>query len=88
MTTMHKIKWFTLSAIAILFVIVAVQNTGATIVQFIGWKFEVPRMALISGVALGGFVAGALAVLLVQRNQYQLHQPPVEPSPQDSKVET
>ena len=40
MTTIHKIKWFTLSAIVILFLLVVIQNTGVTRVRFMGWEAE------------------------------------------------
>lgn len=73
MTTIHKIKWFTLSLIVILFVIAAIQNTGVTSVRFMGWEAEAPRILLISGVGLAGFVAGVLAVLLVLRRHHQSH---------------
>ncbi|MDA8633092.1 hypothetical protein N9406_03160 [Verrucomicrobiales bacterium] len=71
MTKIHKIKWATLSVIAILFLILLFQNTGVISLRFMGWDFEVPRLILISSVGLGGFVAGVLSVLLVQRNQHQ-----------------
>ena len=69
MTTIHKIKWFALSAIILLFIITAFQNTGMTDVLFLGWHAEAPRLILISGVGLGGFLAGVLSVLLIQRRQ-------------------
>lgn len=72
MTTIHKIKWFTLSVIFLLFVMAAFQNTGMTDVRFMGWHAEAPRLLLLSGIGLGGFVAGAISVLLIQRR----HCPP------------
>ena len=88
MTTLHKIKWFTLSVIAALFFVAAVQNTGVTQIQFMGWETEAPRVLLILGVGLGGFVAGILAVLLIQRHQGRLHPRSGESATRDSSYET
>jgi len=73
MTTIHKIKWFTLSAIVILFLLVVIQNTGVTRVRFMGWEAEASRILLISGVGLSGFVAGILTLLLIQHRQCRSH---------------
>ncbi|MAS94268.1 MAG: hypothetical protein CMO55_13810 [Verrucomicrobiales bacterium] len=87
MTTIHKIKWFTLSFIAVLFVVLVTQNTGVTTIQFLGWQMEAPRMIVISGAGLGGFLAGILAVLLLQRNRYPSHRPSTRPSPSETTME-
>lgn len=88
MTPIHKVKWFTLSVIALLFVITVIQNTGSTSLRFIGWQFEISRMILIFGVGLGGFVAGILSVLLIQRDQHHFQSPPPEPPSHKEPVPT
>ncbi|MAS92212.1 MAG: hypothetical protein CMO55_03355 [Verrucomicrobiales bacterium] len=88
MTTLRKIKWITLSFIAVLFVVLVIQNTGITTIQFLGWKMEAPRMIVISGAGLGGFLAGVLTVLLLQRNQYRGHRPPESSAPSETTNET
>ena len=88
MTALRKIKWFTLSFIAILFVVLVIQNTGVTTIQFLGWKMEAPRMIVIAGAGLGGFLAGILTVLLLQRNQYKGHRPTESSAPSNTTNET
>lgn len=86
MTIIQKSKWVALGVIAILFLILATQNTGATSVRFMGWEMEVPRMILSSGVGLAGFVAGILTVLLIQRHRYR-NSPESEESSQPGSLE-
>ncbi len=83
MTAVHKFKWFALSLITILFFSFVVQNSGVTAVRFMGWEKDVPRMLLISGVGLAGFIAGALAILLLQRHWHYSHPEPKSSSPSD-----
>lgn len=73
MTAIRKIKWASLSLIAIFFSVFISQNTGVTLVRFMGWEKEVPSMLLFVGVGLTGLVAGVLVVLLLQRHWHQNH---------------
>lgn len=67
---MHRIKFAVLLLIGLGVVLVVIQNTAPVQARFLWMTAEIPAIVLLFLTAVGGFVAGLLAAILVKRGQY------------------
>ncbi len=53
-----KVKWIIIGILAILFIIIIIQNSGAVSYKIFFWKIEISRIILIPIFLLIGFIIG------------------------------
>lgn len=66
---MRRLKLTVLLLIGLGVVLVVIQNTAPVQARFLWMSAEIPAIVLLFVTAVGGFVAGLLAAILVKRGQ-------------------
>ncbi|MEZ4484178.1 MAG: LapA family protein [Syntrophotaleaceae bacterium] len=64
---MKRVRLTILVAIGLALMLLVVQNTAPVQARFLWMSAEIPAVVLLFLTAVGGFVAGLLATLLVKR---------------------
>ncbi len=67
---MQRVKLAVLLLIGLGVLLVVIQNTAPVQARFLWMTAEIPAIVLLFVTAVGGFVAGLLAALLVKRGQH------------------
>lgn len=64
---MKRVKMAVLLLVSLGVVLVVIQNTDPVQARFLWFAAEIPAIVLLFVTAVGGFVAGLLAALLIKR---------------------